>query len=124
LGKKVRITAVLTDTANLPRHASRTSVDDSVRINPPITATLGRADDAGCTDSDPKPCGDLTLHLHGFQANGQVACHFDVQNGAGLPDVTVPTDGNGDADWKSGKYTSNGAHITVTCESITDQFTW
>jgi len=98
--------------------------DDSVRINPPITAKLSKAADGTCTDSDPKPCGDVELQLHGFQQNGQVACHFDVSNGAGLPDVVVPTTATGDGDWKSGKYTSSGASISVKCETITDTMQW
>jgi large repetitive protein len=122
-GKQVRITAVLSDASNLHR-STQTSVDDSVKIRPPITASLARTADSGCTSSDPAPCADLTLHLHGFQANGHVVCHFDVQGGAALADVTVDTDAGGDGDWQSGKYTSGGAKITVTCETITDQMTW
>jgi len=123
LGRSVTITAVLTDASSLPRPGSTTDSAD-VFMPAGVHATLGKVQ-GDCTSNDPPACGHVTLTLANFQHDGSVHCHFDVQGGAGLPDIDVPTAADGSGTWQStGKYTDNGAQITVTCESITDRINW
>jgi hypothetical protein len=125
-GRTVYVLVTITDSSGLSRGHGPFTDNGSEFVPAGPKVALRRGATTCKTDAAPA-CGNINVTLTGFQSNGSVLCHFAVDGGApGIPDAALGTDGNGNSNGQdlAATYSTAGAQITVTCESVSTSYRW